>query len=91
LSWIGTAVTLHRPLARQKNASPTTVASYRDTCKLLLAFARHQTGKEPSSLSLANLNATLIGCVPEHLEEVKGSLAEPSRPAPSAGARAAGG
>jgi integrase/recombinase XerD len=64
LSWIGTAVTLHRPLARQKNASPTTVASYRDTCKLLLAFARHQTGKEPSSLSLANLNATLIGAFP---------------------------
>ena len=29
-------------LARQKNASPNTIAAYRDTCLLLLAFARHQ-------------------------------------------------
>ena len=32
-------------LARQKKASPHTVAAYRDTCRLLLAFAQEQTGK----------------------------------------------
>ena len=48
-------------LARQKKASPNTVAAYRDTCRLLLAFARNQTGKAPSQLSLADLDATLVG------------------------------
>ena len=32
-------------LTRQKNASPHTVAAYRDTCRLLLAFAQQQTGR----------------------------------------------
>ena len=51
-------------LARQKNASPNTVAAYRDTCRLLLAFAQEQTGKPPSRLSLADLDATLDRRVP---------------------------
>ena len=44
-------------LARQKKASPNTVAAYRDTCKLLLSYARERTGKAPSKLSLADLDA----------------------------------
>ena len=48
-------------LARQKKASPNTVAAYRDTCRLLPAFARDQTGKAPAQLSLADLDATLVG------------------------------
>jgi integrase/recombinase XerD len=60
-------------LARQKKASPNTVAAYRDTCKLLLAFARVRTGKEPSRLSLADLNATLIGAFLQHLEDDRGN------------------
>ena len=48
-------------LARQKKASPNTVAAYRDTCRLLLAFAQDKTGKAPSGLSLADLDITLIG------------------------------
>jgi integrase/recombinase XerD len=51
-------------LARQKNASPNTVAAYRDTCKLLLSFAHAKTGKTPSRLSLADL----IGAFLQHLE-----------------------
>jgi hypothetical protein len=35
-------------LARQKNASPNTVAAYRDTYRILLSFAREQTKTEPS-------------------------------------------
>jgi site-specific recombinase XerD len=60
-------------LARQKNASPNTVAAYRDTCKLLLAFAHTQTGKPPSRLSLADLDTTLIGAFLQHLEEHRGN------------------
>jgi integrase/recombinase XerD len=60
-------------LAQQKNASPNTVAAYRDTCKLLLAFAQEQAGKPPSRLSLADLNAPLVGAFLQHLEEKRGN------------------
>jgi site-specific recombinase XerD len=60
-------------LARQKKASPNTVAAYRDTCKLLLAFAQLQTGKAPSRLSLADLNAALVGEFLQHLEQQRGN------------------
>ena len=60
-------------LARQKKASPNTVAAYRDTCRLLLAFARDQAGKAPSQLSLADLDATLVGAFLNHLEEQRGN------------------
>ena len=60
-------------LARQKKASPNTVAAYRDTLKLLLAFARDQTGKPPSRLSLADLDATLVGAFLNHLEDQRGN------------------
>jgi integrase/recombinase XerD len=60
-------------LARQKKASPNTVAAYRDTCSLLLRFAREQTGKEPSQLSLADLGAPLVGAFLRHLEEQRGN------------------
>ena len=60
-------------LARQKKASPNTVAAYRDTCRLLLAFAQGKTGKAPSYLSLADLDATLIGEFLQHLEEQRGN------------------
>ena len=60
-------------LARQKKASPHTVAAYRDTCRLLLSFARERTGKAPSSLSLADLDAALIGAFLQHLEEQRGN------------------
>ena len=60
-------------LARQKKASPNTVAAYRDACRLLLAFAQGKTGKPPSSLSLADLDTTLIGEFLQHLEEQRGN------------------
>jgi site-specific recombinase XerC len=60
-------------LARQKKASPNTVAAYRDTCRLLLAFAQGKTGKAPRSLSLADLDAALIGEFLQHLEEQRGN------------------
>ncbi len=60
-------------LARQKKASPHTVAAYRDTCKLLLTFAQQQTGKAPSRLSLADLDATLVGAFLQHLQQQRGN------------------
>jgi integrase/recombinase XerD len=60
-------------LARQKKASPNTVAAYRDTCRLLLAFASGQAGKQPAQLSLADLDAARIGGFLNHLEEQRGN------------------
>jgi site-specific recombinase XerD len=52
----------------QLRASPNTVASYRDTCRLLLGFAQRRTGKPPSKLAFEDLDAVLIGTFLEHLE-----------------------
>ncbi len=52
----------------QRGASPHTVASYRDTFRLLLRFAAERTGKRPSELDVSDLDAPLIGAFLEHLE-----------------------
>ena len=36
-------------LARQRDASPHTIAAYRDSFRLLLAFLHELTGKSPSA------------------------------------------
>ena len=56
-------------LMRQRNASPHTIASYRDTFRLLFAFAKQRLGKPPSNLELLDLNAPFIGEFLDHLEE----------------------
>ena len=55
-------------LIGQRRASPHTVASYRDTFRLLLAFVERRTGKAPSKLDLVDLDAVLIGAFLDHLE-----------------------
>ncbi len=60
-------------LITQRNASPQTIAAYRDTFKLLLAFAREQTGKQPFELDIEDLDAPLIGAFLKHLEEGRGN------------------
>jgi len=62
-------------LIRQRNASPRTIASYRDSFRLLLVFAHKQTGKQPFELDLADLDAPLIGAFLEHLEHERGNSA----------------
>src|SRR6266705_2345065 len=49
------------------------VRSTGDTFRLLLAFARQTTGKQPSQLSLADLDAPRIGAFLQHLEEQRGN------------------
>jgi site-specific recombinase XerD len=48
-------------LIEQRQASPNTVAAYRDAFRLLLTYAREHTGTEPSQLALQDLDAALIG------------------------------
>jgi hypothetical protein len=59
-------------LMRQKNASPHTIASYRDCLKLLLAYAWQVTGTAPSGLDFADLDATVIAGFLDHLERDRG-------------------
>jgi integrase/recombinase XerD len=56
-------------LITQRDVSPRTVATYRDTFRLLLAFVEQQTGKQPYQLDLADLDAPLIGAFLTHLEQ----------------------
>src|SRR5215218_1338301 len=60
-------------LQGQRQASPNTIAAYRDTFRLLLAFAEQQTGKTPSQLRVADLDAELIGAFLDHLERERAS------------------
>jgi integrase/recombinase XerD len=62
-------------LITQRNASPQTIASYRDTLRLLLAFASERTGKQPCELDIDDLDAPLIGAFLTHLEHDRGNSA----------------
>lgn len=55
-------------LIAQRRASPHTIASYRDTFRLLLGFVQKQLGRAPSKLALADLNASLVASFLEELE-----------------------
>lgn len=56
-------------LQQNRRVSPQTVASYRDTLKLLLQFVKEQSGKEPSALCVTDLDAPVILSFLDHLEE----------------------
>jgi site-specific recombinase XerD len=60
-------------LARQRHASPHTIAAYRDTWRLLLSYASAKTAKQPSQLDLADLDAPLLGGFLDHLERTRGN------------------
>jgi len=60
-------------LTKQRRVSPHTIAAYRDTMRLLLSFAYHATGTEPSRLDLEQLDADLIAAFLHHLEVERGN------------------
>ena len=62
-------------LQQQRNASPNTIAAYRDTFRLLLGFAQVRLHTPPSELLLAELDAALIAAFLQHLEKVRGNTA----------------
>jgi site-specific recombinase XerD len=55
-------------LAQQRQASPRTIAAYRDTVRLLLAFVHEQSGRLPSQLDWDDLDAAVISAFLNHLE-----------------------
>ncbi len=60
-------------LVGQRNASPHTIASHRDTFRLLLSFAQKALKKAPADLALSDLDAPFIGRFPDHVEKDRGN------------------
>jgi len=63
-------------LMRHRNVSGNTIASYRDTFRLLFMFAQVRLRKSPSALTLADLDATFIGAFLTDLEVKRGASAK---------------
>lgn len=60
-------------LIAQRNASPCTVASYRDAFCLLLAFAEKRLHRTPAAMHLADLDAPLVLDFLDHVEKERGN------------------
>jgi Phage integrase, N-terminal SAM-like domain/Phage integrase family len=60
-------------LARQRRASPHTIAAYRDTLRLLLAFAAERAATVPCRLGFADLTAPVITAFLDHCEQQRGN------------------
>ncbi len=58
-------------LQSQLGASPHTIASYRDTFRLLLRFASGRLAREPSQMCVEDLDVKLIGDFLDHLEHCR--------------------
>jgi integrase/recombinase XerD len=56
-------------LMRQRNASPNTVASHRDTFRLLLGFAQQVLRKPPTALAVDDLTPSFLGRFLDYLEQ----------------------
>lgn len=62
-------------LMGQRNASPHTVAAYRDTFRLLFAYTTKHLGKPPSDLMLTDLNSDLICAFLDYAEQSRKNTA----------------
>jgi integrase/recombinase XerD len=60
-------------LRRQRQASPHTIAAYRDTVRLLLRFASARVGREPAALNVEDIDAPLVSAFLDHLESERGN------------------
>ncbi|MFC1601264.1 site-specific integrase [Candidatus Sumerlaeota bacterium] len=60
-------------LIKQRNASPLTVAAYRDTFRLLLTYLEADMNRSPSAITMEDLNAETIQAFLNHLEEARGN------------------
>ena len=59
-------------LAQQRQASPHTISSYRDSFRLLLTFAQERLHTHPAALMFAQLDAPLVVAFLDHLEKHRG-------------------
>ena len=62
-------------LMQQRQASPHTIASYRDSFRLLLQFAQKRIGVAPQKLSLEQIDAPLIAAFLEDMQTRRGICA----------------
>jgi site-specific recombinase XerD len=62
-------------LCTQMNASPNTIAGYRDTFRLLLRFAQDKCGRPPTRLKVEDIDADLIAAFLTHIEADRGNSA----------------
>ena len=62
-------------LGTQLRASPNTIASYRDTYRLLLKYAAGQLGRAPTALRLEDIGADLVGAFLADIEKTRGNSA----------------
>jgi site-specific recombinase XerD len=60
-------------LQQQRQASPHTIAAYRDAFRLLLGFVEKRVGKQASQLLMTDIDAPLIGTFLDHLEKERGN------------------
>ena len=60
-------------LVAQLRASPNTIASYRDTFRLLLKYACDRLGRMPTDLQVADIDADLIGGFLSFIETDRGN------------------
>jgi integrase/recombinase XerD len=59
-------------LQRQRQASPHTIAAYRDTFRLLLGFADKRLGTPPCQLALTDVDASFVSAFLDDLEKDRG-------------------
>jgi site-specific recombinase XerD len=59
-------------LMQQRQVSPHTISSYRDTFRLLLTFAQQRLHTQPTRLAFDQLDAPLIVAFLDHLEKHRG-------------------
>jgi integrase/recombinase XerD len=62
-------------LMHQRQASQHTIASYRDTFRLLLGYAQQQLKKAPAELAMEDLDAAFISAFLNHIEKDRGVTA----------------
>ena len=62
-------------LMNQRQASPHTISSYRDTFRLLLHFAQQRLHKSPARLAFEEIDAPLIAAFLDDLEKSRGITA----------------
>jgi len=62
-------------LMQQRQASAHTIASYRDTFKMLLQFVHKRLGKAPSALALDDIDAPLVMTFLDEMERARGITA----------------
>jgi site-specific recombinase XerD len=60
-------------LLHQRRASPHTIAAYRDTLRMLLAYAAQRHHTSPGQLDFADLGAPTIATFLDHLEHQRGN------------------